>query len=378
MTKCARALIRLMLSGCLATSFAKNGPDVVIRAPQGDFHRSIARLAFGPDGNLFAAYRVRAGAADTAEIHVLTIDPRKGRIEIAHSYPAPRTTLPRIVDDLCLSAHGDLLIYTELHGPVFIAAFKPQTLEMVTSSTMQLFGSGELMPKLSGTTQTAVILSSVRHEPDAGVHLISLSLTDLGKAIEDFTFPFRSGEGQGYAIDASRNAVWLGQGAFWFKHDLKTGNLLGELHARKDISGLIVRDDKLFGLTDKKLAGWMQMFDVSGRELAERNESCGFVRVSLSPDGQFGVAICERTGLDEAQFGKTLRRQAIVFEASTLRVLTSIPMSGDVVKERGPQPGDLWIGVPTPARWHGPDRILLAVPGFPDSISIYSIAVPAK
>jgi hypothetical protein len=366
-------LTGLAVLGCIRTAVAKDKPDAVFHAPQGDFQKSIARVVFGSDGQLFAAYRVRGNDASTESLHILIADPLTAKIKVERSYPAPKAGLPRVVDDLLVSPDGSTLVYAELHSPVFLDAFQPQTLETLSSSTSQLFTVEDFVPRVSGATETRVVLSSERRK---GVRLVAIDLRNLGHVSEDSVFPFRKDEGRNFAVDVAGAAVWLGQGTSWFKYDMKNGDRLGEIHTREDISSLRANEGKLLALTDTKLAGRIQLFDDHGKELAEtHNDECGFVRASLSPDRQFGVAICDRTGLDESHFGETLRRRAIVFEVASLKVFASIPMSRNVIKERGAEPADFWIAIPMPALWHGKNRLLLAFPGPPDSISIYSMAV---
>jgi hypothetical protein len=368
-------LTGLAVLACIKTAVAKDSPDAVLHAPQGDFQKSIARVVFGFDGQLFAAYRVRGNDASTESLHILTVDPFTGKIKVERSYPAPKAGLPRVVDDLLVSPDGTL-VYAELHPPVFLAAFRPQTLEMLSSSTSQLFTGEDFIPRVSGATQTRIVLSSERRKPNAGVRLVTIDLKNVGHVTEDSVFPFHKDEGRNFAVDVAGAAVWLGQGTSWFKHDMKNGDRLSEMNGREDINSLSANEEKLLGLTDKKLAGRIQLFDGDGKQLADtHNDECGFVRARLSPDRQFGVAVCDRTGLNESHFGETLRRQAIVFEVATLKVVASIPMSRNVIKERGAERADFWIAIPTPALWHGNNRLLLAVPGLPDSISVYSIVV---
>lgn len=372
-------LIRLALLSCITTAVARDGAYVVLHAPEGDFRRSMARVVFGADGKLFAAYRVRGDSASTESVNVLSIDSVTGKITVERSYPAPKTMLPRIVDDLLASPDGGTLLYAELHRPLFIAAFNTQTIEKLSSSTSQLFTVEDFMPKVSGATQTEVVFSSERRAPNAGVRLVALDLKNVGHLNEDFVLPFHKDEGRNYAVDVAGSAVWFGQGTSWFKHDMKSGERLSEMHAREDISSLRANEQNLLGLTDKKLGGWIQLFNANGRELGDiHNDECGFVWADLSSDRQFGVAICDRTGLDEAHFGETLRRQAIVFEVGTFKVIASIPTSPNVIKERGEERADFWTAIPTPALWHGNNRLLLALPGFPDSISLYSIPIREK
>src|SRR5260370_155824 len=99
-------LTSLAVLGCMRTAVATDSPNAVLHAPQGDFQRSIARVAFGSDGQLFAAYRVRGDGASTESLHILAIDPLTGKIRVERSYPAPKAGLPRVVDDLLVSPDG--------------------------------------------------------------------------------------------------------------------------------------------------------------------------------------------------------------------------------------------------------------------------------
>ena len=285
MNNCERKwLIGLAVLGCLRTTVAKDNPDAVFHAPQGDFQKSIARVVFGPDGQLFAAYRVRGKDASTESLHILTVDPFTGKIKVERSYPAPKAGLPRVVDDLLVSPDGSTLVYVELHSPVFLAAFRPQTLEMLSSSTSQFFTVEDFVPRVSGATQNRVVFLSERRKPNAGVRLVAMDLRNMDHVSEDSIFPFRKDEGRNFAVDVAGAAVWLGQGTSWFKHDIKNGDRLNEMHAREDISSLRANEGKLFGLTDKKFAGWMQLFDGNGKELADtHNDECGFVWAKLIP-----------------------------------------------------------------------------------------------
>src|ERR1017187_1652536 len=248
----------LLLLGYMTAAGAKDGPNVVVRVPQGDFQKSIARVVFGSDGQLFAAYRVRGDAANTEAVHVLAIDPSTGKIKVERSYPAPKAALPRIVDNFIVSPDGGALVYAELHRPTFIAAFRPKTLELLSSSATQLFSAEDFLPKVSGATPARVVLSSEHRGPNAGVRLIALDLKDLGRVDEESLVPFGKDEGRNYAVDVAGNALWFGNARLWFKHDIKTRQHLAEIHASHDIGTLIPSERILLGLTDKSLAGWMQ------------------------------------------------------------------------------------------------------------------------
>ena len=101
-------LTGLAVLACTRTAVAKDNPDAVLHAPQGDFQKSIARVVFGTDGQLFAAYRVRGNDAGTESLHILTVDPFTGKIKVERKYPAPKAGLPRVVDDLLVSPDGTL------------------------------------------------------------------------------------------------------------------------------------------------------------------------------------------------------------------------------------------------------------------------------
>jgi hypothetical protein len=146
---------------------------------------------------------------------------------------------------------------------------------------------------------------------------------------------------------------------------------------RRNFSATVPVDVHVLGFTNTMSEGSIGLFDQTGKELASlQNHGCGFVRGVMSWDLQVGIAVCEKTGLDEAHFGETLRREAVVFDAKTLKAIATIPMSQLSLKERGSRDKDFWVTTPSPAIWHGDGRVFVAIPDFSNSISLYSISEP--
>jgi len=229
----------------------------------------------------------------------------------------------------------------------------------MSMSDANLFGDQDFAPHVATITGQALLLSAGKLTHDgkvAAVHeirKISLNPRDLRRVVLEKTIPAEED---------------LNELRYWRKH----------INARQELGRIIPLDRGALGLTNMLKEGWLQVFDETGKQLASlHNPECGFAGASLSPDQQVGVAVCERTGSDEEHLGETLRRDAVVFEVETLKVIGTIPMSKLSVKERGPGRDDLWVAVPSPVVWHGKDIVLLAIPDFPDLINLYSIARPA-
>lgn len=371
--------VALAVTFLLTVAAAKERPLTRIRPPLADFKQSLARVAFGPDGRLYAAYRTKAGRGETEAFHVVAIDPSTGRIEGDRSYPAPKTKLPRLVDGLMLSPDGTMLVYAELHPPVFVATFRAPTLDPVSASATVPLGTEVLFPHTSGITNSAVVLSAERDRVTRdGVRIISLELDDVGKVTQDFVFPFGQ-DGGNYALDVPGGAIWLGGRTHTFyKRDLTSGKVLAQIQPQRELHRLkVIGAGRVLGATDLGDRGWLQLFDANGGELAVADgDGCGFTYTSLSPDGRYGAAVCQRVGQADPDFGRTLSRQVVVFNAGTLRTVLVVPASRMTLKERDPE--STWASFsanPEPAVFHKGRQVFVAVPDFSNSILIYSVTV---
>lgn len=348
-----------LLVNCVSDAVSQqNQPWKTLRLSGATFREAPGRALFSPDGKLYVAYRVPGSAKTTSTLRVLVFEPIAGKQSNAHDYAVPSASLPRVATNFVLSQDGGTLAYAELHAPQVVVTIEAATLNPISTSDASLFGEQDFGPQVSALNSQSLLLSAGKLTRDGRVttvhevRKISLNPRDLRQVVSEKTIPLEQ--------DGSELAYWRKR-----------------IHTQREVGQVVPVNDGVLGLTNLMGEGWIQLFNQAGKELATlHNPECGFVRASLSPDQQVGVAVCERTGLDEPHFGQTLRRDAVVFDVRTLKVITTIPMSRMSVKEHGPGRDDFWVATPSPTVWHGKDRVLVAVPDFPDLINLYSIPGP--
>lgn len=334
----------------------QNKPTSVLHPSSANFREAPGQVLFSPDGKLYVAYRLPDKARTSSTLRVVVYDPVTGQQSNAQDYPVPTVSLPRVASDFILSQDDSTLAFAELHAPEVLVTIEAGTLKPLSTSDANLFGDQDFAPHVSEISNRSLVLSAGKLTHDGKVTAVhevrevSLNPRNLREVISEKTIPLEGDD--------------AGKLSYWRKR----------IHAQKQVDRIVPLSHGALGLTNSASEGSIQLFDESGKELALlQNPDCGFVSADLSWDQQVGAAVCERTGLDESHFGETLRREAVVFEVKTLKVLVTIPMSRMSVKERGPQRGDLWVAAPLPAVWHAKDRVLVAIPDFPDSINVYSI-----
>jgi len=359
-----KTILVLSLMVGITLSLGADGPTQgyqllrTLHPSDANFREAPGQVLFSPSGKLYAAYRVPGKSGTSSRLRVVLFDPVTGQQGNMRDYPVPGASLPRVATAFLLSQDGSTLVYAELHVPQVIVTIEAATLNPQSTSDASLFGEQDFAPHVSIVSTESLVLSAGKWTHDGRatavheVRKISLSPRNLRQVLSEKSIP----------LDEDISEV-----AYWLKR----------VHTQREVGQVLPTNDGMLGLTNAMSEGWIQLFDQTGMELATlHNPDCGFVRASLSPDQQVGVAVCERTGLDETQFGETLRRDAVVFDVKTLKVIATIPTSRASVKEHGPARGDLWVSAPCPAAWHGKDRVLVALPDFPDSINIYSIPEP--
>jgi hypothetical protein len=359
-----KTILVLSLIVGIALSLGAEGPTQgyqllrTFHPSDANFREAPGQVLFSPSGKLYAAYRVPGKSGTSSTLRVVLFDPLTGQQINLRDYPIPGASLPRVATAFLLSQDGSTLAYAELHVPQVIVTIDAASLNPQSTSDASLFDEQDFAPHVSIVSTESLVLSAGKLTHDGRttavheVRKISLSPRNLRQVLSEKSIP----------LDEDISEV-----AYWLKR----------VHTQREVGQVLPTNDGMLGLTNAMSEGWIQLFDQTGKELATlRNPDCGFVRASLSPDQQVGVAVCERTGLDEAHFGQTLRRDAVVFDVKTLEVVATIPTSRASVKEHGPARGDLWVSAPCPAIWQGKDRVLVALPDFPDSINIYSIPEP--
>lgn len=349
-----------VLSCVFGESTAERQAPTHVLHPQGaNYREAPGQVLFCPDGKLYVAFRVPEKSGASRTLRVIAYNALTGQQSLAKDYPVPSVILPRVANAFSSSQDCMTLVFAELHSPEVLVTVESNTLKLLSASEANLFGSEYFAPHVSEITDQSLVLSAgkLTHEDKATtvreVRELKLNPRNLGEVISEKSIGIDNAE--------------AGSLEYWQKR----------AQTKIQVDKIVPLRDGALGLTNKASQGSIQLFDQAGKQLASlQGPDCGFVSASLSWDQQVGVAVCEKTGQDEAHFGQTLRRDAVVLELKTLRVLATIPMSRESVKERGSRPGDLWVAAPSLAVWDARDEVLVAISDFPDSIGIYSVAKP--
>jgi hypothetical protein len=227
-------------------------------------------------------------------------------------------------------------------------------------------------------TETALLLSAGSKLPGKAVHLVALDSSDVSKTTLDEQISARPGWGQSYKLSFTGNSLWMGSGKYWLKIGIRSGQIESKITAQNDVHDWAVFSGGLIGITNLANAGYLQYFDEDGHQLRTMEQpGCGFVSVQLSPDERYGVAVCEKTGTIERNFGKTLERKAAVFECHTIASIKSISLTTMSFKtSSGTEDTRLWY--PQPTIWDSGQDIFIAVPEFSGTISLEELKIPKQ
>ena len=218
-----------------------------------------------------------------------------------------------------ISHNGQSIYYVELTGNPVVLEINPSTLAIVSESTAKLFDSEDFSPHVEGATDNLLFLSAESKLAGKAVHIIALDRRDVSKTVIDRQISKRPGWGESYALSYGGDSLWMGGRKYWLRIGLKSGQIEAKMQAQNDVNSLVAFPSGLVGVTNLSSTGFLQLFDKQGHQLKTLvGPGCGFVSVSLSPNDEDGVAVCEKTGATEWSFGKTLERKAVVFDLQTM------------------------------------------------------------
>jgi hypothetical protein len=367
-----------LLVGVLALFFShgyasEGAHQTPLRLSGSDFHRYPARMLFTLDGKLVVAYRTAKSKDESSALQVVVFDGRTGDQLAEHSYDVPFARRAKISDDFVLSRDGHSFYYAELTGNPIILEISASTLQVVSSSTARLFGASDVLPRVEFATEKSIYLSSSSRLPGKAVHIVALSRSDVSKTVLDEQISARPDWGQSYRLSFGADSLWMGGGKYWLKTGIKSGQVEAKLTAQNDLLDLKVISSGMIGMTNYYSAGSLQLFDSTGRQTkAQEQPGCGFDSVQVSLDERYGAAVCAKTGTTEWNFGKTIERSAVVFDAQTMIPLKSISLSKQSLQTSIAK--DDWrVWYPQPAIWNSGQVILIAVPDFAGAINIQEL-----
>lgn len=334
------------------------------------------RSLFTRDGKLLVAFRVAQSKKESSTLQINEFDLRTGKQIAEHAYTVPSAGPAKISDGFVMAQDGLSLYYVELTGNPVILAINSSSLEIVSQSTSRFFGKADFVPRVELTTDHSLFLSAGSTLAGPAVHLIALDGNNVSKVILDEKIPTRPDWGQSYTLSYKGSSLWMGSGKYWLKIGVKTGQVESKISAKNDVHGWIVFSGGLIGMTDLASDGYLQAFDETGQQLKTMEQhGCGFTSVALSPDDTYGIAVCEKTGTAEHDFGKTIGRQAVVFDRSTMASLVSIKLTTNNLRTL-PGTGEVKVWSPQPMVFSSGSSVLIAIPEFDGTVSLQERMLP--
>ena len=354
-------------------------------------------MVFTPDGKLIIAYRLPKSENSSCSLRLLKVNPVTGKQTAARSYEAPSVGRVRIPDSFLLNRKRNIVYYAELRSPGLVLAVDAATLKIVGRSTDAVFGESDYLPRIEGSTATSLFMAALsplaeQGKPGSGVvasapmsqfvtarsiQFVVADAQDVSRITKTFRFAKRGWPVGLYALSSDGESLWMGGATQVAKFSLTSGAEDGPvLRAGHRVSSLFVLSNKVLGITDNQVEGWLQLFDQNGNEIRTLQQSgCGFVSASFSSDERYGVTICDKTGMGESDFGKTRERRAVVFDVQSLAVVTTFPLPKQTLRGGvGAPPAR--TAYPLPAIWHDRGRLLVAVPDWSGFVTIRVFRVP--
>ena len=207
--------------------------------------------------------------------------------------------------------------------------------------------------KMVGVNQDGdgIFVAAADHDLKRGWHLIGISPSAPKKVQSDRLMPFHENTSR-FAVDVRSSSVW------WINHldatqyevgtdkKLRTVTLGQEFWSILEIlfskSTLIA-----FSSTEPGSGtGRVDQVNYKGRITSRAQTKCSVSNAALTSDGNYLVALCEKTGNFEPDFGKVLSREALVFRVTGLEKLASLPVSRANLHERASSTEVPWTAWP--------------------------------
>jgi WD40 repeat protein len=349
------------------TLFTSDNPSRTIVLEHAELKLAPAALVFDQKGELYVAYRDQGPNEKSSAIWVRVFDPASGKELRSTQFQTAKVPLPNGANQFLLSPDNSLLLYSEFSGGTLITVLNAATLQKVSDATSLPKGSDRQFPRLIGIgpNDNTVLIAARITNPLNGTdaRLIKLDAHDLSHVLSDVTFTNPIPE-SGFAV-GSDGTVRIIRADMLYSYDPATKKAAPELsiHNQDDIrNALVLNDHSILLWSNQNEFGYLYRFDQddSTPRKSQRIEGSGVIDVFVSPDGSYGVALCEHQNLGESHFGAITSRTAIVFEIKTLKVLYQIPIEKAL-------PAELAI-------WHGNGTIFLATYDSANKLAIHKLA----
>jgi hypothetical protein len=372
----AKAPYAVMMIALLAAVIWAKQTATLVRSKalvlnRADFKLTPAAITFDEKGDLYVGYRDKGVGKKSSAIWLRVFDPASGKELLSAQVKTSTVPLPNGAEQFLLSPDNSLLLYSQFHGSMLIATFNAKTLQRVSVAVNLPMGVNKEFPRVIGidSSNSTVTMSGeiTNHLNGVDVRLIKLEARDLDHVQSDKTISNPIPE-SGYAVDNS-GAVWIirANGLYRYDASKNKANLVASIHNNDDIGGVaFLKDRWLIMWSHVNQFGYLYRFKQSSSkpDASQRVQGCGVGRVYLSPDQQYGTALCEHERTTEWRFGAITTRNAVVFDTRTLKILAEIPIAKNLYPEL--------------AIWHGDGRIALVTQGGSNRLLIYEIPLPKR
>lgn len=337
----------------------------VLDLKRADLKLTPAALTFGKNGDLYVGYRDKGVGKKSSAIWLRVFDPGSGKELRNAQIQTAVVPLPNGAEQFMLSPDDSLLLYSQFHGGTFIGVFKAATLRKVSETSDLPDDLSEHFPRVNGFSsgnRSVLIEGAItNHLNGNDVQLVRLATSNLDRDISEAVFANPIPESGFFVGD--KGAVWISRANGLYRYDPRTRKARLQLTLQQDDIGhvLFLQDKSLLISSNANDFGYLYRFgqDSSTPDASQRVEGCGITRVSLSPDQQYGAALCEHERTGEWHFGAITTREAVIFDTRTLKVLAGIPIGKKLYPEF--------------AIWHGDGKIVLVTQRGSNKLVIYEV-----
>ena len=377
-------LIATTLTVGMCLSLGANGsPKPTWILHLGGLDQSIApsSIALGPTGDLYAVYRDHGERHQSGYVWVRVFDSQTGKELRNTRMSAPSRKLPQRSGRVMLSADGTTLLYAELPGVLlsgqagFAFLLDTATLKRKSDISAGLLTLANLRVEGFNHDGTGVVLSSsIKDETNRvtkSVRVIQLWF-DGQRVIADQTAENPFARSLAYEVDP--------EGSVWFSDNAGSGSTLAryDFQARKISKSITAGSQYGFAqvlwlrgailATSNSQSGGQALNELyrfndgmPEPKRAQHKTDCWFRDSVSSADETVVGLVCEATRGAEFKFGSVVVRNAFVFDALSLRLLATFPMTKRTASS----------GI---AVWNNRGRLTVAASGQGDAVEVYVLS----
>jgi hypothetical protein len=359
----------LALTGSLVGLFASVKASRTVVLEHAELKPTPAALVFDQKGELYVAYHDQGSDKKSSAVWVRAFDPASGRELRRSRLQTTAVPLPNSVNQFLLSPDNSLLLYSQSSGGAVITILDTATLQTVSEAASLPDGVGRQFPRVIGidaSDNRVLVAAEITNRLNGtDARLIRLDAHELSHVLSDAVLTNPIPE-SGFVV-GSTGTVWIIRANMLYSYDPDTKKATLELsiHNQDDIRNALFLDDhSLLLWSNQNEFGYLYRFQAGGStpEESKRIEKKGIVKVFLSPDHLYGVALCEHQNLAEGHFGAVTSRTAVIFDTKALQILGEVPVERDLS--------------PGLAIWHWAGRIVLAAQASSGKLVIYELGEP--